>query len=391
MKGSGTMDPDANAGEIHRIHAGTAKVGFTPSTVSDSLILHHQFIRVIAFSDGDRKALLVAHEDKWTRDELWEEMAERINEETGIGREYVLMSAVHTHGGVPPGPDFGDRMMSCVKEALASLEPARVGMGKGECRMSMNRRERDVSGTVILGKNPYEPCDHEVGVLRVDDGGGHPMSIMVNWPCHAVVNFPEPTRFSGDWPGAAAQHVEEAFGNEVTVPVTIGASGDINPLYHYPYPPDERRKNEEGLAITARYLGEEAVRVANEIVTRPAGRIRAAQRDVALPGMERLKSRAPDQEIVQGDDLHVRLTAIKVGNIVFAGLGGEVMTEIGMQLKERSPHRNTFAITHCNGSAGYLVTDRALKEGGLEPSRTRGMPGTDRALVANLLEMIDEL
>ena len=67
------------------------------------------------------------------------------------------------------------------------------------------------------------------------------------------------------------------------------------------------------------------------------------------------------------------------------------MTEIGMRLKKLSPYKNTFVVTHCNGSCGYLVTDKALKEGGLEAGRTRGMPGTDKALVDNMLEMINEL
>ncbi len=62
-----------------------------------------------------------------------------------------------------------------------------------------------------------------------------------------------------------------------------------------------------------------------------------------------------------------------------------------MELKKRSPCENILVITHCNGSVGCLVTGKAWKQGGLEPSRTRGMPGTDRALVESLLEMIGEL
>ena len=138
-------------------------------------------------------------------------------------------------------------------------------------------------------------------------------------------------------------------------------------------------------------VGEEAMRVANEIVTYPTGKISAVQRDLTLPGKQRFESRMPNQEIIQGDDLHVRLSALKVGNIVFAGFSGEVMTEIGMRLKEESPYRNTFVITHCNGRCGYLVTDEALKEGGYESKGSRSMPGCEDALIKNLLEMINEL
>ena len=46
------MHLTVNAAEINRIYAGTAKVDYTPGSVPDSLILDHQYIRVIAFSDG---------------------------------------------------------------------------------------------------------------------------------------------------------------------------------------------------------------------------------------------------------------------------------------------------------------------------------------------------
>jgi hypothetical protein len=99
----------------------------------------------------------------------------------------------------------------------------------------------------------------------------------------------------------------------------------------------------------------------------------------------------PEQDIIQGDDLQIRLSAIKIGHIVLTGWGGEIMTEIGMRLKEQSPYQNTFVITHCNGSSGYIVTDKALKEGGFEPRGSRSMPGCEKELTDNLLEMIREL
>lgn len=59
-----------------------------------------------------------------------------------------------------------------------------------------------------------------------------------------------------------------------------------------------------------------------------------------------------------------------------------------MKVKELSPFRNTWVITHCNGASGYLVTDKAYPEGGYEPSVTRAMPGAEGAIVSNLIEMM---
>jgi neutral ceramidase len=392
------VDPtDINASDNSRLYAGTAKLDITPVSIPDSLIHDRQFIRVTAFSDGENKALLIAHETMFTREHLWEEITLRIKEETGIAPEYVIMSAIHTHSGAPPGDDFNNKIMICVKEALANLKPAEIGTGKGECRMNINRRARAASGGIFLGMNPYGPCDHDVDVLRVDDEHGKPMSIMVNWACHAVVNWPKPKLYSGDWPGATAKYIEEAFQDSISACITIGASGDINPIYEKPWPYEfDKEKNARGFTIdgnaaTAMYLGEEAIKVANNTRTYSRGKISAKQRLLILPGKKRFESRMPDQEIIQGDDLKIRLSAIKIGHIVLTGWGGEIMTEMGMHLKEQSPYQNTFVITHCNGSSGYIVTDEALSEGGFEPRGSKSMPGCEKELIDNLLEMISQL
>ena len=394
-----------------RLSVGVAKVNITPKITEPMgrfTGVHDEFfIRVLAFSDGEKKAALVVAELKWIHDPLWEEVTTRISDELGIEKEYILMSAIHTHceaparvsspsSTSPPSPhvvayveELKEKLFISVKEAFDNLKPARIGAGKGECRMNTNRRARAARGGIVIGRNPYKPCDQEVGVLRIDDERGNPVSIMINWPCHAVVMWPSPTLMSGDWPGAAARSLEKEFENKIITPVTIGASGDINPIYMVAGSNFDTQIEE--MKVIGMYLSEEATRVAKEIETYPNGQISAVQRYLSLPRIERFKSREPNQEIVPGDDLRVRLSAIKVGNIVFTGIGGELMNEIGSKVKELSPYKHTFVVTHCNGSCGYLVTDEALKEGGLEPSRTRGMPGTDKALIDNLLEMINEL
>jgi len=391
---------DTTATGNNLLYAGTAKIDFTPSSIPDSMVRDHQFIRVIAFSDGKNKALIIAHENISTRDALWNEMSQRIQKETGIPPEYIMICAVHNHSGINTGDDFNDKMMACVKEALANMKPVSIGAGKGECRMSMNRRAKAVTGGIYLGKNPYGPCDYEVAVLKVNNEKGESVTMMVNWPCHAVINFPESPLYTGDWPGGTSKFVENNHENKIIVPVTIGASADINPIYRWS-PTDIQPSadgKQEPIDVTAMDLGLEVERVANGIITHPGGKITAVQRYLTLPGkqqlesvMERYEARRPNQKITPAGDLRVRLTAIKVGNIIFTGFGGEVMTEIGIELKQKSPYANNFVITHCNGSAGYLVTNEALKEGGLEAARMLGMPGTAKVLIDNMLEMINEL
>lgn len=59
----------------------------------------------------------------------------------------------------------------------------------------------------------------------------------------------------------------------------------------------------------------------------------------------------------------------------------EVLTGIGMRLKEESPSAEPMMITHTNGSSGYLVTDEAYKTPGYEVVSTRARSGAEDAIV----------
>jgi neutral ceramidase len=79
---------------------------------------------------------------------------------------------------------------------------------------------------------------------------------------------------------------------------------------------------------------------------------------------------------------------MKIGDLVLFGISGELMTEMGMQIKKKSRYPNTIIVTHCNGSSGYICTDKAFTEGGYETKVSRLMPGAEKQLVNKCLQMI---
>ena len=399
------------AANNNTILAGTAKVKITPEVpmqmsgyggrkepfkgVHDDL-----FLRVIAFGDGENKVVIISADLIGFTLSYWEEITKRLERETDIPQENILLCATHTHGGPtpaniyrsdPPAPDIisyteglTEKIVTTVREAVNNLKPASIGSGKGECKMNMNRRARSADRGIILGKNPDGICDHEVGVVRIDDEYLNPIAIFINWPCHGTVMSGRNYQITADWPGAAAGYVEKEFDNTIIAPVTAGASGDINGLYG----PGEQFGYVD---ITGIMVGEEVVRVAKDIKTFPYGSISASQRLITLPGKQRGKSNFPQKTYEPGPNLDVRLSALKIGNIVFTGISGEVMNEIGLDVKKLSPFKYTYVITHCNGSSGYLVTDEAYQEGGYEVRSTRAMLGAEKAIIENLIDMINGL
>lgn len=407
-----TFCPDASA----QISAGTAKVNITPAVpipmsgyrsrtkpfegIHDSI-----YARAIVFSDGENKAAIVSAEIIGLSNSFCEETARLIEQEAGIRPDHILLSAVHSHSGPVTrvyqddvsaevkayADELQQKLAGLVLAADRNLQPVSIGAGKGECLMNINRRAQDGRGNIQLGRNPYGPCDHEVQVLRIDDAEGNIKSLLLDWPCHGVVMGPRNYLISGDWPGATARYIEDSLGKAVVAPILIGASGDINPIYGPHIDFVDVNSYAYALDAIGYDLGCKAIRVSGEIQTWPSGNIRAIQKSIYLPGKAEEPNRLHHKAYAPGNDIEVRLSALKIGTVIFAGVNGEVFNQIGVRLKNLSPFANTFFLTHCNGSCGYLVSDEAVPEGGYEVRSTSVRSGAESGIIDGLLQMINEL
>lgn len=388
------------------LQAGIAKINITPETpivmsgygnrkdpfkgVHDSI-----FATAVVFSDGTNKALILTADLIGFSHEFVKEFMDKAEKSTGIDRKFIMLTATHNHGGPSNRAYRGEaapeveaytnalheKLLSVAENALKGMQPARVGVGTGKCTMNINRRARLADGTVWLGRNPDGPCDHDVTVVKIEDQAENPMAVMVNWPCHGTVSGQDNYEITGDWPGAVARHVEKAFDGKVVVPVTAGASGDINPIYG----PNTSFRDINAIGMM---VGEEVEKVAQAVETSDGGKVEAAAMTIRAKGKKPFPDRSPNHTPESNEDVDIQLSVIKVGTLVFAGISGEAMTEIGMKIKAESPYRETIIFTHCNGNSGYLCTDPAYPEGGYEPMVSRTMPGTADLITENLGKMI---
>jgi neutral ceramidase len=426
---TGGQNPAMNSSQSRTLLAGFGKVDITPKVpipiawhagankvydgIHDSV-----FIRAVVFSDGNSKAALIAADGSEFSSAFDDEIFARIEKEAGIPQNNILISATNTHSGptnIYSGQDYTkstlpevkiysdglkDKFIEAVKLAVKNLHPASIGTGRGQCKMNINRRApMPPNGYPWLGKNPDGSCDHEVMVLRVNDANGNLMGAYVNWPCQAAVMGPSSNQLTGDWPGATALSVEKGFGNKAVIVVTAGASADLNPLFG---PEGTSFGTTSTSSDTYGYLlGKEVTRVLKEIKTSSFGTISASRKSITLPGKlstrdmpgiswEDTKKLKPGT-FKPGPDIEIRVSAIKIGPTVFTGITGDVFHEIGFKIKEMSPYKNTFVVTHTNGWCGYIVTDKAYDEGGYETVSTRIMSGGEKVVTENLLEMIEKL
>jgi hypothetical protein len=228
-------------------------------------------------------------------------------------------------------------------------------------------------------------------VVRIDDAEGNILSLLVNWPCHGVVMGPRNYLISGDWPGATSRLIEDSVGRAVVAPMLIGASGDINPLYGPHIDFVDVNSYAYALDAIGYDLGKEAIRASEELRTWKAGNIRGMQKTIYLPGKTEEASRLQHQAYDPGNNVEVRLSVLKIGPLLFAGVNGEVFNQIGVKFRDLSPYTHTFFLTHCNGSCGYLVSDEAIPRGGYEVRSTSVQSGAESGIIDGLLQMVNEL
>lgn len=385
---------------------GAAEINITPSRpvrmsgygeskvftgVHDSL-----YASALVFDDGKTRAAIITADLIGFSHKFYSETTTLIEQSTGISKENILMSAAHVHGGPVTRTyekELSDneseyirglqqKLVKVIKEASENMQPIMIGSATGSCNMNINRRAKIKEDYIWLGKNPDGPCDHDVFVVRVESLDHKLIAIFVNWPCHATAAGHANTYITGDWPGATARYIRRVLGNDVVVPVTAGASGNINPIYR-------DRSGLDHIDAMGILLGKEVIDIAGQVKTTTECTVNVIGRTIIAKGKEGRTEKSKDpKELVPSTDVEINLSVLKVGNIVFAGISGELFTEIGKYIKTESPGVTTVVITHCNGSSGYLCTDEAYPQGGYEVAVSRTMPGTEQLIKKNIMEMI---
>ncbi|MBQ7037446.1 MAG: neutral/alkaline non-lysosomal ceramidase N-terminal domain-containing protein [Clostridia bacterium] len=129
-----------------------------------------------------------------------------------------------------------------------------------------------------------------------------------------------------------------------------------------------------------------------------AKRYREVGANDALPhltGMQRTQQVAKALRIERlkdyPDERTLRVSALRVGDVIFGGYPGEPFTEMGTRFKEASKFPVTIAACIVNGYEGYFPMQSAFDDGAYESFTTRFGRGTAENLVAALIELSEKL
>jgi hypothetical protein len=254
-----------------------------------------------------------------------------------------------------------------------------------------------------------------------------PLALYANYALHYVGGTPSGA-VSADYFGEFVRLMPNRVGAKADGPdgfvamLSNGASGDINNAGFNLAPPRPPREPFEQVRIVAGKVADAAWHARNKIaVHRSDVRLGVAEREVALrrrkptaDQVERANAivglKAPAEraklppladvyarrglELARaGDELNVRLQAVRVGDTAVCAIPFEAFVEIGLDLKRRSPFGRTVVVGIANGYNGYLPTPEHHKLGGYETWLGTNWVQEDASVIITdqLLEMLAEL
>lgn len=352
--------------------------------------------------------------------------------------------------GPPTARTVADAIVEAARTAKSRLAPARIGYGHTNVDLNVNR---DLFNSKLEWRqepNPNGPSDKTLAVVEFLGADNVPIAVYMNYAMHPI-NFYLSGVISADFPGEASRYIEELFDNRPIAVFSQGASGDQNPRdFRSPttfmgqraalsqgrgpfvqtigaptvapstsrqglnaqqasaerraIPPESLEAYKRSIARTGEYahmlgsiLASSAVRVMRESIQPvDSARIWAGQQTFACPGRIRDDADNPARENVfpgykDGPDVNLRVGLLRIGDIHFVSVNGEVYSQIGMRVKAEAPASKTIVVTLANGSAdsGYIYSDEAYSHLTFQVIGSRLKPGcAERTIVSTALDLM---
>jgi neutral ceramidase len=386
--------------------------------------------RCLVLDDGTTKLAIVLCDNVGIPESVFNAAKKKIHEETGLPVEHMLMAATHTHSATNArgtnrydldAPLEGyqiflaERVADGVRRALKNLEPACVGWGTAdEPSQVFNRRwfmapgphlQNPFGGQDKVRMNPPRgdaallrpagPTDPEVAFLSVQATDGRPMALLVNYSLHYVGGV-RSGEISADYFAMFADRMQELFGADRLDPPFVGimsngTSGNINnvdfrersPQRYAPY---EKMRMVANLVADKVYQAHQQIEFHDWVplaaeqtelpltVRKPTSEQYSwaeqvlAETDNESSGHRRARIYAERFQQLRHapDEVAAILQAFRVGDLGIAAIPFEVFVESGLEIKEKSPLKQTFTISLANGWYGYLPTPEHHEWGGYE-------------------------
>jgi hypothetical protein len=360
-----------------------------------------------------------------TRD-LLDPVVTEIEQTTGIAAARVLINCTHTHHApsatVIHGYGRDEAFCRIVQRGiLKAVQAANAGLSPGPCRFFFGLGQEATVGQnsrlllddgLVYWVGPREhvvrptgPFDPELPVLAFRDAADKLVAVIFNHSTHTI-GARQAGRRSPGFYGLAAQDLEGDLGGIWCF--LEGASGSTHNLA---LTGDEcaRRLRQAAQATLAAAQPRAVERLAalkrplrfrvrqfdeqqeDEAVVRYCRKYVGTYADSVIQVFRDMRKRLAAQ---RGQERETWLQALLIGDVAIVGVPAEYFTQLGLDIKNRSPFRHTYVAELVNDWIGYLPNLEGHKLGGYQVwtgFHSYAEPGTGERMADEAVAMLKEL
>ena len=399
-------------------------VGFSASNRPLTCVHDPLNLRVIALGDAHRRLLLVSM-DVVNLDASY--YGPVLSAHTGLPENAIFFIETTAHSTIRAGAEarngtdpeglakharytllVKEQMLAAADEALHSMKAAKVGIGRAESYVNVNRYAdftvRDETGAhsyCNVGFHPPGTSDHTAAVLRFEDRDGVPIAFLINYAVFNVVmadnigSADGGGAISADLAGYVSTQMERRYAGAVSM-WCGGAGCDQNPIMAakmgYPDPDGGKRYIEfgpEACDAILTYLGQihytDILRAAERIEKVMVPEFVKYHYDtIEIPARRQLVDPVEENRFVkiryqENGVRNLHLAMIRLGEIAIVLHSGGIFSEIGMEMKQKSLLKDTLIVTGFVNSVtpfdGVICDDDTLRRGGHDAGKAKHQPG----------------
>ena len=384
---------------------GTSMAGYAARRDVSKGVHDDLYARAIGIDDGNDKWVIVSLDLARIDRPLRNRIADYVSRKTDIDKKNIIICATHTHSGPDIGGYFSEydeylfefTVRKVAGTILASLE------NMFEVEIKYNRGF--IEGISINRRAPLTaPIDPEVYAILFK--GGNKSIVLSNFTCHPTILSSKNLFFSADYPGELNKYVEYLLNSHSIF--FNGTAGDINPLTPSTKIISGKYNRGLGTFLEVEWMGKIlACEVVKNILLSREEKIditytsnRISVKTLLPNNLISAKILLDDaknalNEALERNDFGMEMKArldlwrarriirlykiygydtmdieIKVlgfnKNLSLVFLPGEVLVELGLKIKKKSPFKNTIIIGYSNEYPGYIPSLKAYERNGYE-------------------------
>lgn len=431
--------------------AGYSKIDITPPLGSNlngyyreryaDHVIKPLYVTTVAYTDGANTILTISLDISEILQKDTDDIRSKVSKATGVAFEGVFIACIHTHTAPVISEirsfftrdedyyrQFCSKICQSAIEAIADMKEATASYSRGIAEgISFVRRFRKKDGSAVTNpkleimdqiQGPIGHPDESVTLIKLERAEDSEI-LIVNFATHPDVIGG--TGICPDWPGFMRDAVEaslsdSANGKGVKVIFFNGAQGDVNhhdkmngivrkgvkhsrhmglvlagavlSCYSYTTPirADKVFFKQTMTAVQVAKGTDEQVRIAHEIQNKYL-----KYEDISSYPFSIVMARKYLRLEPCGSTVDLNVVCVGFGDVAFVGLPGEPFTEIGLEIKTKSPFLITLPCCNANGSEGYFPTDEALLDSGYEAQSSLFLPGVAPKLIKCSIDTLNSI